>query len=219
MKLDRLVRSIRRLSIQSPLDLSDDLKRIYYFAKTQLLYRPFFLSMGDRCIIRRPLLLKNCRYVSLGNGVSIRDGIRMEVVVSRPSRIPKLSIGNNVLIEQNVHIVCHSRMTIGNDVSIAGHCAIVDVTHPYEGDYVDVNIGSRILDQDSFVEIGDGAFLGYGCIVLPNVRIGRRAVIGANAVVTKDVPDYGVAAGNPARLIKTYVPQSGRWETPNSRDD
>ena len=219
MTLDRLVRSIRRLSIQSPLDLSDDIKRIYYFAKTQLLYRHFFLSMGDRCVIRRPLLLKNCRYVSLGDGVSIRDGIRMEVVVSRPSRIPKLSIGNNVLIEQNVHIVCHSRMTIGNDVSIAGHCAIVDVTHPYEGDYGDVKIGSRILDQDSFVEIGDGAFLGYGCIVLPNVRIGRRAVIGANSVITKDVPDYGVVAGNPARLIKTYVPQSGRWETPNSRDD
>ena len=130
----------------------------------------------------------------------------MEVVVSNSSKVPRLSIGNNVNIEQNVHIVCHSRVNIEDNVSITGNCAIVDVTHPYAGNYGNVKIGSRILDEDSFVEIGEGAFLGFACVVLPNVRIGRGAVIGANSVVTKDVPDYGIAAGNPAKLLKVYFP-------------
>ncbi len=161
--------------------------------------------MGARCIIRKPLMMRNLRYITLGNNVSIRQGIRLEVVLSNPKRTPVLVIGNNVNIEQNVHIVCHSKIIIGNDVSITGNCAIVDVTHPY-GDEDSGKIGARILDEDSFVEISDGAFLGYGSVVLPNVRIGRKAVIGANAVVTHDVPDYGVVAGNPAKLLKIYTP-------------
>lgn len=172
---------------------------------TQCLYKKSFRNLGARCIIRKPLMMRNLRFVTLGNGVSIRQGIRLEVVLSNPRRIPTLVIGNNVNIEQNVHIVCHSKIIIGNNVSITGNCAIVDVTHPYGGEDSE-KIGARILDEDSFVEIGDGAFLGYGSVILPNVRIGKKAVIGANAVVTHDVPDYGVVAGNPAKLHKIYVP-------------
>lgn len=189
---------------KSFLDISNDLKTMYSYAVTRLIYKHYFLSMGNSCIIRKPLLLNNCQYVSLGNRVSIRDGIRMEVVVSHSDRVPKLSIGNNVNIEQNVHIVCHSRIRIGDNVSITGNCAIVDVTHPHAGEYGDMKIGARILNEDSFVEIGDGAFLGFACVVLPNVRIGKRAVIGANSVVTQDVPDCGIVAGNPAKLIRIY---------------
>ena len=52
------------------------------------------------------------------------------------------------------------------------------------------------------VEIGDYAWIGAGATVLPGVRVGQHAVIGAASVVTKDVPDYAVAVGNPARVIK-----------------
>ena len=52
------------------------------------------------------------------------------------------------------------------------------------------------------MEIGDYAWIGAGATVLPGVRVGRHAVIGAASVVTKDVPDYAVAVGNPARVIK-----------------
>ncbi len=187
------------------LEMLNDLKTIYYHIKTELIYRHCFLSIGSNCIIRKPLFLSNCRYISLGNHVSIREGVRLEAIRSNPGRIPRISIGSNVNIEQNVHIVCHSRISIGDNVSITGNCAIVDVTHPYAGEYGDKKIGARILDEDSFVEIGEGAFLGYACVILPNVRIGKKAVVGANSVVTRDVPDYGIVAGNPARLIKEYT--------------
>jgi acetyltransferase-like isoleucine patch superfamily enzyme len=121
-------------------------------------------------------------------------------------RVPELTIGNNVNIEQNVQIVCHSRVVIGSNASITANCAIVDVTHPYTSKTDIPRIANRILDEDSYVEIGEGAVLGFGCVVLPNVRIGKMAVIGANAVVTKDVPDYGIAAGVPAKLLKIYRP-------------
>jgi acetyltransferase-like isoleucine patch superfamily enzyme len=160
--------------------------------------------MGKQCVIRKPMLLKNCANAHLGNRVSIREGTRIEIVYDRADRIPELRIGDNVNIEQNVHIVCHSRVLIGSNVSITGHCAIVDVTHPYQRSNETEKIGNRILDEDSFVEIGDGSFLGFGSIILPNVKIGKMAVIGALSVVTRDVPDYGVVAGNPAQLLKVY---------------
>jgi acetyltransferase-like isoleucine patch superfamily enzyme len=135
----------------------------------------------------------------------------MEVLVCGAKRIPELRIGDNVNIEQNVHLICHSRLTIGNDVSITGHCAIVDVTHPYADVHDPMKIGNRILDEDSFVEIGDGCFLGFGALIMPNVRIGKYCVIGAHSVVTKDVPDYSVVAGNPAKIVRRYDFSVGKW--------
>lgn len=184
----------------------------YYRLKGALIYRVVFNEFGRGSFIRKPLLILNAACISIGEHVGIRDGVRLEVVRSSKSRIPSLSIGNNTNIEQNVHVVCHSRIRIGNNVSITGNSAIVDVTHPFEDVLNPEKIGARITDEDSFVEIGDGAFLGYGCVVLPNVRIGTCAVIGANSVVVSDVPDYSVAAGVPAVVLKRYDWEQRRWE-------
>ena len=59
------------------------------------------------------------------------------------------------------------------------------------------------------MKIGDGSWLGYGSVVLPGVTIGRHVVVGANSVVTHDLPDYSVAVGVPARVIKQYI--NGKW--------
>lgn len=198
---------IKRFAMKPFYEKFNDIQTLYYALKTKMFYRHVFGSIGSNCIIRKPMLLKNCANAYLGDNVSIRQGVRIEIVYSNVSRIPELRIGSNVNIEQNVHIVCHSRIRIGSNVSITGNCAIVDVTHPYRVSSGTEKIGNRILDEDSFVEIGEGAFLGYGCVVLPNVKIGKMAVIGALAVVTKDVPDYGIVAGNPAHVLKIYAPE------------
>ncbi|MBN9615153.1 MAG: acyltransferase, partial [Acidobacteriales bacterium] len=156
-------------------------------------------------------LVSNPKFIYIGDDVSIRAGSRMEAIFSNAKRTPHLSIGNNVNIEQNVHLICHSRLSIGNDVSITGHCAVVDVTHPYFNVDDPVKIGDRILDEDSFVEIGDGCFLGFGALVMPNVRIGKYCIIGAYSVVTKDVPAYSVVAGSPARVLRHYDSATGQW--------
>ena len=180
------------------------LSTVYFKVKGIVFYRLVFKRFGRGSCIRKPLLILNSGFISIGERVSIRDGVRLEVVRSSDHRTPHLVIENDTNIEQNVHIVCHSRVRIGSNVSITGNCSIVDVTHPFSDVHDLRKIGARIGDEDSFVEIGDGSFIGFGSVILPNVRIGTHAVVGANSVVTHDVPDYSVAAGVPAVVRKRY---------------
>jgi acetyltransferase-like isoleucine patch superfamily enzyme len=187
------------------------LSSFYYKLKGVVFYRMVFKKFGESSSIRKPLLIMNPGFISIGKRVSIRDGARLEVVLSNNQRIPELVIGSDTNIEQNVHIVCHSKVRIGSNVSITGNCSIVDVEHPFRDVFDIKKIGERILDEDSFVEIGDGSFIGFGSVILPNVRIGTRAVIGANSVVTHDIPDYAVAGGVPAVLLKKFDFEKGEW--------
>lgn len=206
------ISNILRQPFYEKCNLLDDL---YWKTKTATLYRAVFGGIGSKCIIRRPMFISNPQYIFLGSRVQIRDGVRLEAVVHTRHRTPHLLIGNNVNIEQNVHIVCQGRIVIGNDVSITGNCAIIDATHPYEDIANEQKIGARILDEDSYVEIGDGTFLGFASLIMPNVRIGKRCVIGAHSVVTSDIPDYSVALGTPARVIRRYDPTAEAWLSVN----
>lgn len=62
------------------------------------------------------------------------------------------------------------------------------------------------------VSIGDGSWLGFGAVVLPGARIGKHVTIGANSVVTGEIPDYSVAVGSPAKVIRRYLDGQG-WVT------
>ena len=171
----------------------------------------FFKHIGFNTVIIKPMLINNPQYIDIGDNVIIRNGVRLETIKINLERSPKLTIGNNTNIEQNVHIICHNRVQIGSDVSITGNCAIVDTTHPYEDINDEVKIGDRILNDNAFVEIGDGSFIGFASIILPNVKIGKYVIVGAHSVVTKDIPDYCVAAGIPAKIIRVYHPESDTW--------
>jgi len=183
----------------------------YYRLKAVLYYRHVFASFGKGSVLYKPMMLTNPRFMHIGKNVVIRHGARMEAIVTDAENLPELRIGDNVNIEQNVHIVCHSNIVIGNDVSITGNCAIVDVTHPFKDVHDPMKIGDRILKERSFLQIGDRSFLGFNAIVLPNVRIGRYCVVGAHALVSRDIPDYSVAAGNPARILRRYDEAREDW--------
>lgn len=179
--------------------LSNWLRRLV----TRLYYRPIFGALGGGTVIYPPLLLANTEHAWLGRNVLVRAGVRMEVVLHEQSWVPRLQIGDDVNIEQNVHIVCHDSVTIAARVSIAGNCAIVDTTHPHAAFLTGKKIGDCVDPARSSVMIGENTFLGYGSVVLPNVRIGRNCMIGAGSVVTSDIPDNSVATGVPARVVKT----------------
>lgn len=187
------------------------LSTVYYKMKGVVLYRFLFKEFGKNSCIRRPLLIFNPGFITIGERVSVRDGVRLEIVRSGDGRLPSLSIGDDTNIEQNVHIVCHSHIRIGSKVSISANCCIVDVAHPFRDVQNSTKVGARIEDEDSFVEIGDGSFIGFGSVILPNVKIGRCSVVGANSVVAGDVPDYSVAAGAPAKVIKRYDWERQIW--------
>jgi acetyltransferase-like isoleucine patch superfamily enzyme len=176
------------------------LRRALRWLWGQIAYRPFFGYWGRNVVIENPVLIANPRFIHIGDHVLIRSGVRLEAVLAH-GRKPEIRIGDGCNIEQNVHIVSHSRVIIGRQVSITANCAIVDVTHPYNGDRT-LPIGSQVKDEDSFVEIGDGCFIGIGSIILPNVRLGEGCVVGAHSVVSQSFNAGSVVAGAPARLLK-----------------
>lgn len=113
---------------------------------------------------------------------------------------PKLEIGDNTVIHLNFHCGAAESVKIGRDVLIAGGVYITDHDHVFD----DPNFPARWTHElvTKPVVIGDGAWLGEGCVILKGVTVGRRAVIGANAVVTKDVPPFAIVGGIPARVIR-----------------
>jgi len=178
--------------------------------KTKFFYKIFFGSLGKGSTIFKPLLITHPRNIYIGRKVLMREGARIEIVKT-PGMIPKIIIGNNVNIEQSVHIVCGSRISIEDNVTITGRVAIVDVNHPYDDIHSETKIGARVECEDNSVTIGAGAFIGFGAVILPNVKIGRHAVVGALSVVTRDIPEYSVAAGNPAKVVKKYCFETNEW--------
>jgi acetyltransferase-like isoleucine patch superfamily enzyme len=135
-----------------------------------------FVKLGDRVCIHQDSVIET----GLGGRVVIGAGTTMQ---------PRCQISAYV-----------GAVEIGCDVQIAPGCAF----YPYQhGMLPDVPMKGQPLTSKGTIAVGDGAWLGFGVVVLDGVRIGAGSVIGAGAVVTADVPDGCVAVGVPARVIGT----------------
>ena len=182
------------------------LRRLWLALVALTWHRWRFRRFGPRSFIIDPQQIVNPRYMSLGDRVRIRHQVRLEALDSL--RKPHLVIGDNCNIEQNVHIICSHSVQIGSDCSITARCAIVDTWHPFTHIGRLAKIGDGLNPEPASVVIGDNCFLGIGAVIQPGVRLGRRCVVGANAVVLAgDYPDGAVLAGVPARLLRIIPEQ------------
>jgi len=186
----------------------------WYRLKGMLFYRWCFASFGKLSAIYPPMLIGGPRFIHIGDRVTIRPGVRMEAVLVDPNNPPEIHIGNDVNIEQDVHIVAIGKIRIHDNVSITARSSLLCGTHPFFDVHSKVKIGDRVGGVDSFLEIGEGSFLGIGSIVQLNVKIGRHVVVGSNSVVKRNVEDYCVVDGNPATVVLRYQPDSDRWLPP-----
>jgi acetyltransferase-like isoleucine patch superfamily enzyme len=111
----------------------------------------------------------------------------------------KMSIGHHSYINHGCCFYGSSlkgvEIVIGDDVALGPHVKIFTATHDYST--IDLK------DVAESVTVEDNAWVGGGTIILPGVTIGRGAIIGAGSVVTKDIPAFSVAVGNPARVVRT----------------
>jgi maltose O-acetyltransferase len=128
-------------------------------------------------------------------------------------RMAGYKIGGRVYIGEDLIIIDElddrARVKIGDRAAIAPRVTLVVSSHPNFS-----RIGPFVKCVHGYIEIGDDAWIGTGCIILPDVRIGKGAVVGAGSVVTKDVPDFAVVAGVPAKPIKKLDTSSeavGLW--------
>ncbi|WP_334143538.1 acyltransferase [Rhabdothermincola sp.] len=166
-----------------------------------------FGSFGDGTIVCFPFGSHvNLHAIHLGAGTVVNPGVTLSAgwMPDQPGLASRvLSIGDRCLIGRGSSIVAHQSIEIGDDVWTGHHVHITDMNHGYEDLSVPI---SRQYQPEAPVTIGDGSWLGHGVVVLPGARIGRHVVVGANSVVTGDLPDHSVAVGAPARVIKRLVP-------------
>ncbi|MBP2688601.1 MAG: Acetyltransferase (isoleucine patch superfamily)-like protein [Deltaproteobacteria bacterium] len=189
----------------------------YFLRKT--FYGGMFRMAGRGVIYGRGLILRHPGKISIGARVSIDDDVMLDasgagekgitlgdgVIVSRncviQGKTGPVMIGDRTDIGCNCIFSSVSGIEIGNSTLIAGHCYIGGGR--YRSDRLDI----PIMDQGSYSEgpvmIGEDVWLGAGVIVLDGVRIGRGTIIGAGSVVTREIPEYSVAVGVPARVIGT----------------
>lgn len=112
----------------------------------------------------------------------------------RGAALENLKVGKNVIIVGNLLAMARGGIIIEDDVKIAANVQLISNNH---------DVYHREILTCRPVLIQKGAWIGAGSTILPGVSVGRYAVVGAASVVTKDVPDYAVVVGNPARVIKT----------------
>jgi acetyltransferase-like isoleucine patch superfamily enzyme len=158
------------------------------------LYGEEYIDLGEGCII--------------GPYCSLSAGVMPGQVIDHS---PVVTIGDRVLIGKGSGIVAHSCVEIGDDVFTGHHVYITDANHGYED--VDQPIGRQFAPTRP-VRVGSGSWLGHGTVVLPGADVGRHVVVGAGSVVTGPLPDFSVAVGNPARVIRRYVDGEG-WVAPD----
>ena len=162
---------------------------------------------GEGIVLGRGVQIEHPEFVSLGDHVHLNDYCWLSVVNENiESARPALTIGSGTYIGRFGTLACIRRLTIGCNVLISDRVFIGDAAHGFL--LTSIPIKEQQLSSPGPVTIGNGTWVGIGVSILPNVTIGRNCVIGANSVVTRDVPDFCVAAGNPAKVIRCVVERS-----------
>ncbi|SFN30294.1 Acetyltransferase (isoleucine patch superfamily) [Formivibrio citricus] len=197
-------------------------KRLYFIARMvgylslmakktyfNFFLRPGFKKLANDALILYPFRVDGAENIEIGSGSVMQRGgwLYCHGVDEIPAR---LKIGDGCVFGYDNHIASVRDVVIGNNVLTANNVYISDNLHGYE------DIAQPIMCQPIRfkrpVNIGDGSWIGENACII-GARIGKNCVIGANSVVTIDVPDYSVAVGAPAIVIKQYDFETNRWQT------
>ncbi|MDZ4847066.1 MAG: acyltransferase [Chitinophagales bacterium] len=169
----------------------------------RLFWNPFKHKKGKRSLIRRRtrmdvLPFKN---FSLGDDSTIEDFATVN------NGVGDVIIGNRSRIGLSCVVI--GPVTIGNDVMLAQNIVVSGLNHPYEDVTLPISV-QKVTTKPIIIE--DESWIGANAVITAGVTIGKHSVIAAGSVVTKDVPPYAIAVGNPARVIKRYNFDTKTWE-------
>jgi acetyltransferase-like isoleucine patch superfamily enzyme len=140
--------------------------------------------------------------IEFGKGCVIQSLVWLDV-----RKGAKLIIGAGANIGRRCVIGCGKRVEIGEKVLIGPNSYVADVSHEYSNP--DISIAEQGIKIGKPITIGKNTWIGMNCAIMADV--GRNCVIGFNSVVTKPIPDYSVACGNPARIVKKYSFKHKKW--------
>lgn len=183
--------------------------RLIYFRNYiySLWIKAYSKNIGNNFLVYKPFTLIGNKYIKIGENFNGKSNIRIECLDAYANNVfkPRLIIGNNVVMNYNVHIACINSIIIGNNVLFASNIFITDHFHGKTHDF-DFNIPpvKRELFSKGAVVIEDNVWIGENVSIMPNIKIGRGCIIGANSLITKSFPANSIIGGVPAKIIKKY---------------
>ncbi|MCD6569126.1 MAG: hypothetical protein J7L53_00295 [Deltaproteobacteria bacterium] len=177
----------------------------------QWLYLKFKLAhLGKDCHLMKNIRVKRPRFIWVGDNVIIgKEAFFYAHPKNKNQKDPIIIIGNGSVVNEHTYISAQESIIIEDRVGISPGVVIQDHSHGY------TDVSLPILDQpvDSIkpIKIGAGSWIGLNAAILPGANIGRNCVIGINSVVNSPIPDYCVAVGAPARVVKYYNFEKEQW--------
>lgn len=177
--------------------------------KSLFLYPFQFKHFGKKSRIDKPLRIEGKRFIEIEDHVYVQPYTWLACQPLTCCNNPTLKLGEGTVIGNFNHIYATQSIVIENYVLTADKVYISDNLHGY--DNPEIPIVQQPIKQIGEVRIGEGSWLGENVCVI-GASIGKHCTIGANSVVTHDIPDYCVAVGAPARVIKQYNFETKQWE-------
>lgn len=197
----------------------DNLIRHYSFwYKCELAISVLRSKLIDRHIryFNFPILIRGRKFIDFGRSLTAGYYCRFEVYTKDNNPRKRIIFGNNIQLNDFVHISAIEHVEIGDNCLLASHIYISDNSHGiYSGDGNDSS-PDIAPDHREYVTapvvIGKRCWIGEGVIVMPGVTIGDGCIIGAHSVVNKSIEPNTMVVGAPARAIKRYSFENNRWE-------
>jgi acetyltransferase-like isoleucine patch superfamily enzyme len=199
------------------LDFMKNLQKYSLFELIVLLFSYFNTKIfySNLKLIRLPFYIRGKKHIRFGSGFVTGYNCRIDALPINNNFNYCIEFGNNVQINDNVHIASVNSVIIGNNVLIASKVFISDHNHGnYNGIECESPLSIPIDRKLSFenVKIEDNVWIGESVCILPGVTIGEGSIIGSLSLVSKDIPPHCIAVGSPAKPIKKYNFQNKIWD-------
>lgn len=202
--------SLKMILKISSYDLINSIKVAYWKTISRIWFSLFLKKLGHNSYIRKPLFITP-QFIELGSNVLIRDNCRIEGVYlnNLKENTPNIYIGDNVNIEQNLHLTCSCKVVIGKHTSLASNVTITDIKHPYEDIFTPPERQPLYTEK---VIIGENCKIYNNAVITHGVILNNHTIVGANSVVVKgEYPAYVVLSGTPAKIIRKYEITQNKW--------
>lgn len=171
-----------------------------------------FNSFGKGSYIGKNLTLNKSPKSNLIIGKRVRIGNHARFSLYGDNS--NIHIHDSVYAGSNISIITSNTVVIEQDVLLASYISIIGHNHGIDPDS-NISYGKQDLIGKPIL-IKEGSWIGERVCILPGVTIGKKSIVGCGAIVTNDIPDYAIAVGNPAKIIKKYNKNLKIWEVVDS---
>lgn len=172
-----------------------------------------FCHLGTKVTFGSGVTIHNAKYISLGNRVYLEKNVTLkflEEFIKYGYKRPNLKIEDAVTIGAGTIIAAAKFIHIKKNVLVAPHCFITDHDHEYRD--ITIPIRDQGYKNVKKIVIEEGAWIAANSTICSGVTIGKNSVVGANSVVVSDIPDFSLAVGVPAKVVKRFNTATKVWK-------